>query len=238
MNIIFLDLETTGFLEDEPFRITEIAWAVYDVIVRRVVRCHSALVCELPAGYQVTADIYDLTGLDSRTICDYGTKLEEQLAILRPHMESAMCMFQRGDFDEKALTKECDRLGLTLPKKVWINDVYDIDYPASFKGRHLSHVAADHGFLNPFAHTAMGDVMTLIKVMQMGGYDLEDAYESAKSPVVAVQALVSFDNKDLAKQAGFSWDADHKIWFKRMREHRVQETVVVDEWQFKTRILK
>jgi DNA polymerase-3 subunit epsilon len=238
VNIIFLDLETTGFLDEEPFRITEIAWAVYCLLSRRIVKCHSAIINELPEHYEMEPHIFELTGLDSSVVAKYGGPLSAQIAYLKPYMESAMCMFQRGDFDEKALSKECQRLKLELPEKVWINDVYDIDYPASFKGRHLSHVAADHGFLNPFAHTAMGDVMTLIKVMQMGGYDLEDAYESAKSPVVAVQALVSFDNKDLAKQAGFTWDAEHKIWFKRMREHRVQETVVVGDWQFKTRILK
>jgi DNA polymerase-3 subunit epsilon len=244
VNIIFLDLETTGFLDEEPFRITEIAWAIYDPIVRRIVRCHSALINELPENYQTTADIYDLTGLCGRTISDYGGSLKAQIEYMKPYMNEAMAIFARGGlwFDKPALEREAARVGadLLLPKKVWIDDYYDIEYPSFVKGHSLSHIAADHGFLNPFPHTAMGDVMTLITVMKMGGYDLEDAYESAKQPLVEVQALVSFDNKDLAKAAGFKWDGERKIWHKVMRQGRYQsiidseEKITLNGWRFKT----
>ena len=49
------------------------------------------------------------------------------------------------------------------------------------KTRSLPYLAADHGFLNPFPHRALFDVMTMIQIAGM--YDINEILKYADSPI-------------------------------------------------------
>src|SRR5208282_4762391 len=76
----------------------------------------------------------------------------------------------------------------------------DLEVPERNSTR-LTYMAADHAFLNPFPHRAMFDVMTMLKILD--NYDIGKVMELAKSPTVTVKAIVSFDQKDLARNRGY-----------------------------------
>lgn len=248
MNIVVFDIETTGFLDEEPFHITELAWATYDTDEKRIVKCNSFIVDDYRGEtHTIPKHITELTGINDNIIKNHGYTTHAVLSHFYSDVNDAHAMMARfgESFDKPAINKVAQRLSIKpLPEKPLIDDTIDIEYPAHVKGHHLGHIAADHGFLNPFPHSAMGDVLTLVYIMKTGGYDLEAAYESAKTPIVEVRALVSFQNKDLAKDAGFRWDAERGFWVKKMRRGHFEKMVgpngemMQDGWKFKATILK
>jgi DNA polymerase-3 subunit epsilon len=118
-------------------------------------------------------------------------------------------------FDYFFYKAECKRAGLVPWNKVWIDTITDVHYPEKMTTRKLTHLAAEHNFLNPFPHRAVMDVLTMLKIFQQ--YDPEIALEYAKQPVVVVQAMVSFDDKQKAKDRNYRWDADKKRWVKEIK---------------------
>ena len=132
-------------------------------------------------------------------------------------------MARNGEmFDIPMLARSFDLEGMAFERPICIDDTVDLEYPESIKGRTLSHIAADHGFLNPRPHSGLADVMTLIGVMEKGEYDWDKMLQSAKSPIINVIAKVSFDERQLAKDAAFRWNPDEKLWTKRMRGARYE----------------
>lgn len=74
------------------------------------------------------------------------------------------------------------------------------------------------------AHRAIEDCLTLAAILSKvhaleGG--LEGWIERALEPRVEVRARVSYSERQRAKDYGFTWDPERKIWTKRVRESRV-----------------
>ena len=90
-------------------------------------------------------------------------------------------------------------------------------------------MAADHGFLNPFPHRAVTDALTMLKLAGM--YDWDETIKRSKSPIRTLIANVSFENKDLAKSAGFHWIAETKQWMLDIKECDLERTT----FEFKTK---
>lgn len=226
-----MDTETNGFLDNPESVVTEIACALVDFDEKRVVENSSVL---FNAGEHVVIpkEITDLTGITRRHLTEFGHDKDHCQMFIDYWFNLGDAVMARNgvEFDSKILARS-----FKLPENmIMIDDMLDIDYPSWVKGRTLSYIAADHGFLNPFPHSAMGDVLTLAFVMLKGGYDMNAAFESAKTPVVEVKADVSFYEKDLAKSAGFSFNSDLKIWTKKMRQFKYEKCVREKLWKFQT----
>ena len=101
---------------------------------------------------------------------------------------------------------------MTMLDRPWLDTIIDIKFPESIKTRNLHHLGADHQTLNPFRHRAVFDVLTMFKVMEH--YDIDAIIARSKEPVLYVQALVSFEEKELAKERGYHWCAPKKIWWR------------------------
>jgi DNA polymerase-3 subunit epsilon len=110
----------------------------------------------------------------------------------------------------------------------------DVVYPAGCKSRNLTYLAAYHGFINPFPHSAIFDAMTTAKILDE--YPFEDVIARKALPWVVIRALVKapfHDPKpagqketDLAKAQGFKWQEVggqmfDKCWVKRVKEDEV-----------------
>lgn len=107
--------------------------------------------------------------------------------------------------------------------KLWIDTLTDIEYPKGWN-KQLTCLAAYHNFLNPFPHQAIGDVLTMLKVL--GYYPLEQVIESARTPMVAAKIVyVPFEEKEWPKSHGFFShyvNNKFKFWLKTFKANKFE----------------
>ncbi|MEA5619940.1 3'-5' exonuclease [Cronbergia sp. UHCC 0137] len=121
---------------------------------------------------------------------------------------------------------------LKLESGNWICAMKDINwgYPAKAHGSYkLTDLCLWSGIGISTAHRAGDDVRLLVECFNRRKESLpkmlDDAIKLSQSPIVKIKARVEFEEKDLAKNAGFIWDSDRKIWIKEIRECKVKEFV-------------
>lgn len=217
MILLGIDLETDG-LDPKMNGILEVGAVLYDWDTKNPVKILSEFIDpdyagNSNAGYTVPAEITELTGITTDIIEKYGCFDVDVMRSLKTLADDAD--FYVGHncnaFDALFLGGTWERLSMNFPQP-WLDTSIDIKYPPLIKTRNLRHLAAEHGFLNPFPHRAVFDVLTMFKVMEH--YDLDAIIARSKEPVLFVQALVSFEEKDLAKERGYHWCAPKKIWWR------------------------
>lgn len=222
MYVLGLDLETSG-LEAKNDRIIEIGVVLWCTQTHRPIQVYSDLIRW--DDLQVSDEVTRITGITTQEILTFGVDLAYALgrvAEIAKHADYIVA-HNGNEFDKKFLDeawKIHSESKLTLP---WIDTMTDLNYPADISSRRLSHLAADHGFLNPFAHRAIFDVLTMLEILSK--YDIKEVVQMASSPTCRVYAKVSFEQKDLAKKEGFRWDAQAKVWYKDIKEvHLIGKT--------------
>lgn len=232
-----LDFETTG-LDTEKCHVIEVGAALWDTERRAPI----ALICELvslPEGTRLPSEIEELTGIREEDLVAFGRSesfVFKRLLDLVFHAEYVVA--QNGtDFDELIFDRvaaqhahESDR-ALSRP---WIDLSVDVPYPERITTRKLTHLCAEHGFLNPFSHRAVFDVLSMLKVLD--AYPIDQIIDLAKSPTLRTQALVSYEDREKAKARGYRWDGATKTWTKNIKEcHLAREEA---EAGFPIRVLK
>ncbi len=213
MIVLGLDLETTG-LNPATDRIIEIGAVVWDVEQKKPLKLMSELIQpEIP----VPAEITKITGITNEDIEKHAISLSEGMQRLADLMPS--CSYFVGhngrEFDRLFLEKAAEECGLKLHLP-WIDTIHDIPYPDFIGTRKLTHLCAEHGFLNPFSHRAVFDVLSMLEVFSK--YDFSEVEKFQQSPEMKLIAKVSYDDRDKAKKAGFRWDPQGKAWYKKVKE--------------------
>jgi len=109
-----------------------------------------------------------------------------------------------------------------------IDTMIHVPYPKNIKTRSLSHLAAEHKFLNPFPHSALSDVLTMLLVLE--NYDIDEVAKIAREPSAVYRAFVDFADRERAKALGFRWSelegkTYEKCWIKRLRDSEVEDHV-------------
>jgi len=236
MRILMLDTETTGLSQDPNARVIELAYMIYDT-EHGAIRSKSVLINPLKPGEELTEEIIAITGITTEMLREFGYSPREvwvKFADKLQQCHAIMCAFV--DFDKTMCLREIGLLGIESNPRVWI-DFLELPFSPLIKGRSVSHIAADHGILNHFAHRAFGDVSTMAAVIErMPKLNWEEIYQLASEPKVTLKAEVSYSNNALAKAAGFKWDPQLRIWFKKLPASKVDEAV--KGLQFKTTVLK
>lgn len=208
-----VDVETTG-LDPKEDRMTELALVLWDTDRGCPVKMINHLI---PVDLDITPEITKLTGIDNSLVNAWGDHLFDvmtnfwSLANQCDYLMAHNSPFDQGFIKEETLKGFAEFSTDWIKPIPWINTMTDLPPEAYEKTKKLEYLAYHHGFLNPFAHRALFDVLTMLKVMSQ--YDLNTIIERSKIPNVRVIADVSFQNKDLAKTRGFKWNADRKIWF-------------------------
>jgi DNA polymerase-3 subunit epsilon len=103
---------------------------------------------------------------------------------------------------------------------LWIDTCTDLELPDGIRSRHLKYLAAEHGFLNPFSHRAVFDVLTMMTIFSQ--YPVETTMRLAAEPTVNLQALVSYDARAKASVRGYAWKPETKQWIKSLKLSRVE----------------
>jgi DNA polymerase-3 subunit epsilon len=207
MRILGLDLETTG-LDPQTCEIIEVGAVLWDTNTRQPVQMLMGYV----SGPEVSPEISELTGLTTQFLREYGQPRDIILSQLLDLIASAdaICA-HNAPFDRAFL-----EAAVTVPPINWIDTKLDIPYPPRKGAGSLTTIAAVHGFLNPFPHRAVFDVLTMLKVMDQ--YSLEEILTRAASPTFKVVSYAPFEQKDTVKQAGFYWDAGAREWSRNMKQ--------------------
>ena len=84
----------------------------------------------------------------------------------------------------------------------------DVPYPETIATRKLTYLAADHGIVNPFAHRALFDVITMMQTC------VELFRKRNPTAVFPEPECRSHPHgvmtREAAKQMGFRWDGQNK----------------------------
>lgn len=225
MLIIGGDFETSG-LSVEKNAITEVGMVLWDTDLRAPVKVMGYLVNPW-AGCEWDPITSQINGITPELCAKYGYEDERALKqfLLWYQMADMACAHNGRRFDRLFFNAWCARYGYDCqPDKIWIDTNTDIELGEleHKKSRKLTYMAADRQFLNPFPHRAVFDVMTMLKVLD--GYDLERVIYLAKQPDMMVQALVSYEDRELAKARGYRWQEDPRnpggknIWAQTIKE--------------------
>jgi DNA polymerase-3 subunit epsilon len=127
----------------------------------------------------------------------------------------------RAEFDRKFV----ESAGVEIAGP-WCCTKSDFEWPNDLRGESLVQLALGLGLGVSSAHRAMTDVDTMARVLTRVhemGRSLPDMFRRACRPKKRFVALVSYDSRDIAKQAGFAWDDQRREWWKAMPPQDAEE---------------
>lgn len=211
MLIVGIDTETTGLNPVED-RIAEIGAVLWDVSHSTPVAFfHRFIRQDKPLPELIT----EITGLTHSLLNKYGTDEGSALRELAEFIGGVQWLCaHNAPFDKGMLDHAYLRQGLFIPDTQWIDTTVDVPYPVRFKNKNLIGLAAEHGFLNPFPHRAVTDVLTMLTILSK--YDINQIIANAQEPKVLLWAKTTYKEKDKAKAAGFYYNSEKKMWFKQV----------------------
>ena len=85
----------------------------------------------------------------------------------------------------------------------------------------LNYLAADHGFVNPFAHRALFDCATTFRLISPYLKELIDRSFQKETKILAYSA--PFKAKDKLKEQGYRWDSKERVWNKVVFENNLEQ---------------
>ena len=239
MLVCGVDFETTGLNVNED-RIIEVGAVIWDTDRHAPVLMMSHFIeVDVPLSDEITK----ITGITSHDLEMWGHLPTVGLGLLLDFMREAEVVVAHNGtgFDKPLLEAEVARHHLTTqyPLLPWIDTSLDVPYPEMIKTRKLTHLAAEHGFLNPFAHRAVSDVLTMLKILSH--YDVSEVLATSKLPTIRLVAVVKKPwhdlapegkkENDLARARGYRWDGAKKQWLKHVKQNRVAEETDHGEFQ-------
>ena len=252
--VLGIDLEGVNANLDQGIntdldRVTEIGALLWDWTMAQPVAFHSYLLDE-PGRPDMSEELVELTGITDSMLMNHGVK-ESDIPktldkVIQDFNRAEYIMAHNGrGYDYPMLEALFLRHGKEMPPKVWIDSSSDIEYPRKIKQRSLMALEHHHGFLNPFPHRAVTDVMSMLKIASQ--YDLDRMAHLATSSVVELVAEFSAPNwndpeevhkfnliKNKVAKSGFRWNPKRKTWSRRVHQVLMDEKKV--EFEFKTRI--
>lgn len=229
MLILGLDFETTGFLPE--CRITEVGAALWDWELGFPVDLFNSLVWDDDYPNPIDPEVVKINGITADLCRKYGSPSRYCYAMLNDMLLKCdyVMAYNGTSFDQPLLALEEGRQLLNgmdpTPVRPWIDSQDDVPFPDEMKTRRLKHLAAEHGFLNPFAHRAVFDVLTMLKIASQ--YKLADILALQAQPMVQLEAHTSFQTKDLAKNVGYLWYPTRKLWLKTLKSGKVEHEMQV-----------
>jgi DNA polymerase III epsilon subunit-like protein len=237
MRLLGLDLETTG-LDNATDRITEIGLVLWDSDKNAPIKIWQDFLIDdgirkKLKNPEIVDMIQRVCGLTPEILEEFGKSPELVLGaietIAKDFQIDYVVAHNGENFDKPFLLAELSRHAVvcdTFRSLPWIDTRADIPFPTEPDSRKLKHLALDCGFINPFAHRAVFDVLTMLRVLSH--YQLEEVIAYSKVPFVTVRAVVSYDDREKAKSQRYSWEklgerSYPKMWVKRIKENQLEK---------------
>lgn len=230
MILLSIDFETTG-LDVVNDQVIELGGVLYSTTQHKCLDSQGILV---KTTKEVTQEITSITGVHPAALARFGYDQEIAFEVMIDLMDAAdhLIGYNVRRFDKRVAESWAARHNRTIPNKVWI-DLFQ-DLPFDVPTGKLSHLAADHGILNLFPHSAMSDCQTVLAVAAK--YDSDLLLARAQSPVVVLQARANRADNDKVKKLKFRWNPTNKIWWRAAKEQDI--TSIIDLASFPVTIEK
>lgn len=212
---LIVDIETTG-IDSEKDEIIEIGILEFMLEAGKkpaITNMYSAL--EDP-GFPLSSEIKKITGLDDALL--KGQKIDWNF-VRKLFSRSSIAIAHNMPFDRGFLVKreELSDLGTH-----WACSMKHIDWLGhGFKTRALNYLAADHGFVNAFAHRALFDCATTFRLISPYIQELVSRSFLKEYLILAHQA--PFATKDKLKENQYRWDARGRVWTKEVFEDSLEQ---------------
>ena len=212
MLLLGVDTETTG-TDTETDYPTEVGAVLWCTERARPLHMMQMLIERPPTGPLISAEAARVSGLNDDARTRFGhplCALEVTVGLMYAGYGIDAVVAHNAPFDRAMMAKVLSPTA-GLFHVPWIDTYTDVPLRGS-----LTHVAADHGVLNPFPHCSLPDVLTMLKVVQQ--YDVPEILARAKSPLLECEADVTYDLRELPKAAGFRWNPEKRKWYWTGRE--------------------
>jgi len=221
MLLLSLDFETTG-LDVINDRVIEFGAVLFSTTMKRCLDSQGMLV---KTDKVITPQITGITGMHPAAVERFGYEPGDVLNIIQQMMDEADAVigYNSKRFDYRVYLNWLKREGVEIRDIPWI-DLY-VDLPWQVPVGKLSHVAADHGILNLFPHSALADSQTVLAIANK--YDPQLLLDRATSPVVVLRSHTDRADNDLVKRAPykFRWNPTARIWWKPVKQQDVEEII-------------
>lgn len=207
--ILILDTETTG-LDSSKDSVIEVGCILFDVEHATPLVSYSTL---LPAADNPAEPINRIPAAALREIG--SAQGDPWAAVAALAAKASAFVAHHAEFDRRFVPAQVRDL---LP---WICSKDDLVWPRSTGTSRPSLVALAlaHDLGVAHAHRALADCELISRLLMRAremGADLSSMLERGLRPKVNVIALVSFDDRDKARTAGFQWDPGARVWSRRM----------------------
>ncbi len=208
--LLILDTETTGIdpKEDRIVEVGAVLWSVEH-------SCTLSAWSELVIGEGNPAEA--INRIPSAALA-HGLELSLALGVLRALAARADVVVAHNALFDRAFIGS----DLGLP---WVCSMDDLVWPRTAGGRNLVAIAVAHDVGIVSAHRALADCLILARLFERAhelGHDVREMLRHGLRPKATYQAMVSYADRELAKAAGFTWDAEAKRWTRRLAAEDVK----------------
>ncbi len=219
-------------------RVTEIGAVLWDTRLNQPVKIYSELINE-PDHLSISEEIQDLTGIDDQMLNEWGLQKDEiklgleRLAIIMNKADYLMA-HNGTNYDVPMLTALFKRFSVPMPNKVWIDTAVDIEFPKKIVHKSMANLEHSHGFINPYPHRAVTDVLSMLKIASNYSFDrMAKLADSEKVKIVAELEAPNWRNKNEVEtfnkvkskvsRARFQWNPNNKTWTKSVHRLLIDE---------------
>jgi DNA polymerase-3 subunit epsilon len=203
MKIAILDTETQG-LDASQHKCIEVAVMLFDLAYAQPVASFASLI------RSNSNEAVHINGIPSEMLA-HAHDPDIVWRNVRWLIEPAQAIVaHRAEFDQQF----CPPLD-----RPWVCSKTDLRIPGHRMGDSLVQLALSLGLGVASAHRAMADVDTLARILTRVsemGHDLEEMFVLAMRPKKRFVAVVSYEMRQAAKDAGFLWDGDRRQWWRMM----------------------
>lgn len=207
-----LDTETTG-LDPKQGDCIEVAFVRYSLQCSCMLDAHSFL---LPAE---SNPMFDINGIPDQALDQWSwpaANVWSRVDQLGTRCDAILA--HNSDFDFQWVPTTCTN----LRSRPWIDTCNAVDWPRQHKpGMSLINLALAHGLGVTNPHRAISDCLLLAQLLHQVvelGYDIHQILAKGLRPMFMFEALVSYENRELASGAGFRWEKRSKQWLRKMAE--------------------
>lgn len=218
--ITILDVETTG-LDTQTDKLIEIAAIFYHVPTRSIISKLSFLLPGINSN-----PVYEINKISEQTLKSVPFELEWSCAqLLLPVLSSSTALVaHNAEFDKKWLeTYGSDGIKEVINQRRWICTKKDVKWPLHKSvPLNLISIAANLGVPITSVHRAMSDCDILLKAIETQP-DIESFLNLSGKGRKLYHAVIGYENRKIAKDAGFQWDNVKKVWFAYLAEDEISQ---------------
>lgn len=212
-SLLIIDTETTG-IDPTTDRVIEIGAVLYSIEYQTVLHQFSTLLCAPAENPQ--EKINRILPAVLPTVSESLQRKNVEILLEMADM-ALFAVAHNADFDKQWFDNNHLPLLQTGHEPMrWLCTMDDFVFPQQTRPREsLINLALAHGIGVSSAHRALTDCQLIAALFDRMD-NLEPMINYALRLKAVFQALVSFDNKQMAKDAGFKWNPEAKIWTRKM----------------------